>query len=28
MVEAAELADVDHWSEHLAQLADQHLNAA
>jgi len=28
MVEAAEQADVDHWSEHLAQLADQHLNAA
>jgi len=28
MVEAAEAADVDHWSQHLAQLADQHLNAA
>ena len=28
MVEAAEQADVDHWSSHLAQLADQHLNAA
>jgi phosphoglucosamine mutase len=28
MVEAAEQGDVDHWSEHLAQLADQHLNAA
>ncbi|MGC6482508.1 MAG: phosphoglucosamine mutase [Synechococcus sp.] len=28
MVEAAAQADVDHWSQHLAQLADQHLNAA
>jgi len=28
MVEAAEQADVEHWSSHLAQLADQHLNAA
>ena len=28
MVEAAEQGDVDHWSSHLAQLADQHLNAA
>ena len=28
MVEAAEQSDVDHWSHHLAQLADQHLNAA
>jgi phosphoglucosamine mutase len=28
MVEAAEQGDVDHWSQHLAQLADQHLNAA
>jgi phosphoglucosamine mutase len=28
MVEAAEQSDVDHWSQHLAQLADQHLNAA
>ena len=28
MVEAAEQGDVDHWSRHLAQLADQHLNAA
>ena len=28
MVEAAEQADVDHWSRHLAELADQHLNAA
>ena len=27
MVEAAEQADVDHWSRHLAELADQHLNA-
>ena len=27
MVEAAEAADVEHWSRHLAQLADQHLNA-
>ena len=27
MVEAAEAADVEHWSSHLAQLADQHLNA-
>ena len=27
MVEAAEQRDVDHWSHHLAQLADQHLNA-
>ena len=27
MVEAADQADVDHWSAHLAQLADQHLNA-
>jgi phosphoglucosamine mutase len=26
MVEAAEAADVDHWSQHLAQLADQQLN--
>ena len=26
MVEAAEQTDVDHWSQHLAQLADQHLN--
>ncbi len=28
MVEAAEQGDVDHWSQHLAALADQHLNAA
>ena len=28
MVEAADQSDVDHWSQHLAQLADQHLNAA
>jgi len=28
MVEAAETGDVEHWSSHLAQLADQHLNAA
>ncbi|QCH15200.1 phosphoglucosamine mutase [Synechococcus sp. CB0101] len=28
MVEAAEQADVDHWSQHLAALADQYLNAA
>jgi phosphoglucosamine mutase len=28
MVEAAEQAAVDHWSRHLAHLADQHLNAA
>ena len=28
MVEAADQADVDHWSSHLAALADQHLNAA
>ena len=28
MVEAAEAGDVEHWSSHLAQLADQHLNAA
>ena len=28
MVEAAEAADVEHWSTHLARLADQHLNAA
>ena len=28
MVEAAEQGDVDHWSSHLAALADQHLNAA
>ena len=28
MVEAADAADVDHWSQHLAALADQHLNAA
>lgn len=28
MVEAAEQGDVDHWSEHLAALADQYLNAA
>ena len=28
MVEAAEQADVDHWSRQLAELADQHLNAA
>jgi phosphoglucosamine mutase len=28
MVEAAEQSDVEHWSQHLAQLADQHLNAA
>ncbi len=28
MVEAAEQGDVDHWSGQLAQLADQHLNAA
>ena len=28
MVEAVEQADVDHWSRHLADLADQHLNAA
>ena len=28
MVEAAEQGDVDHWSSHLAELADQHLNAA
>jgi phosphoglucosamine mutase len=27
MVEAADQADVDHWSSHLAALADQHLNA-
>ena len=27
MVEAADPSDVDHWSQHLAQLADQHLNA-
>jgi len=27
MVEAADQKDVDHWSQHLAQLADQHLNA-
>jgi phosphoglucosamine mutase len=26
MVEAAEQRDVDHWSSHLAALADQHLN--
>ena len=28
MVEAAEQGDVDHWSEHLAALANQYLNAA
>ncbi len=28
MVEAADPGDVDHWSGHLAHLADQHLNAA
>jgi phosphoglucosamine mutase len=28
MVEAAEAADVEHWSAELARLADQHLNAA
>jgi phosphoglucosamine mutase len=28
MVEAADQGDVDHWSGHLAALADQHLNAA
>jgi len=28
MVEAAEQGDVDHWSSHLARLADQQLNAA
>ena len=28
MVEAADQTDVDHWSQHLALLADQHLNAA
>ena len=28
MVEAAQQADVDHWSSHLAALADQHLNAS
>ena len=28
MVEAAEQSDVDHWSEHLAALADRYLNAA
>jgi phosphoglucosamine mutase len=28
MVEAAEAGDVEHWSSHLAQLADLHLNAA
>ncbi len=28
MVEAAEQKDVDHWSQHLAQLADQHLNGS
>ena len=28
LVEAAEAGDVEHWSSHLAQLADQHLNAA
>ncbi|MFM2079874.1 MAG: hypothetical protein RLZZ124_248 [Cyanobacteriota bacterium] len=28
MVEAAESGDVEHWSQHLARLADQHLNAA
>jgi phosphoglucosamine mutase len=27
MVEAADPGDVDHWSSHLAALADQHLNA-
>ena len=27
MVEAAEAADVEHWSAELARLADQHLNA-
>ena len=27
MVEAADQGDVDHWSSHLAALADQHLNA-
>jgi phosphoglucosamine mutase len=27
-VEAADQGDVDHWSGHLAALADQHLNAA
>ena len=28
MVEAAEAGAVEHWSQHLARLADQHLNAA
>ena len=28
MVEAADAASVDHWTGHLADLADQHLNAA
>jgi phosphoglucosamine mutase len=28
MVEAAEQSEVDHWSEHLAALADRYLNAA
>jgi phosphoglucosamine mutase len=28
MVEAAEAGDVEHWSQLLARLADQHLNAA
>jgi len=28
MVEAADQRDVDHWSSHLAALADQHLNGA
>ncbi|MFZ9228294.1 MAG: phosphoglucosamine mutase [Prochlorococcaceae cyanobacterium] len=28
MVEAASQADVDHWAQSLAQLADTHLNAA
>jgi Phosphomannomutase len=28
MVEASELAVVEHWTSRLAQAADQHLNAA
>jgi len=28
MVEASELAVVEHWTSLLAQAADQHLNAA
>ena len=28
MVEAEEQSQVDHWTQHLAALADEHLNAA